>query len=183
MRSFTIVLLFALALAIAAFAPVASADANITLFADSSCTQMLGEGPQNIPVPSSPTCQDLSGPSGSTSALFYCINSGGINNFSLSVWSMSSSCSGSADASLYGAGKENSCVALTISAGGQSGTVFANIQCSASVDALEAIKHAPLNVDSLLKSMSVAQRTAFMHKNMGRLGMLARMLPQKQINA
>ena len=179
MRSFTIVLLFALALAIAAFAPVASADANITLYADAACTQQLGEGAQDIPLPSSPTCQDLSGVGGSGSAIFFCNNVGGYNNMSLAIWATSSSCSGTADASITGYGKEGSCVPITISAGGQSGTAFATLECSSSV-ALQALrKHAPVNVDALVESLTVSQRAAFMANNMGgRKGKLARLLPK-----
>lgn len=130
MRSFTLLVLLAVALVFVAFAPVASADTNITLYADSSCSQMLGDGPQNIPIPSSTTCQDMSGPTSSGSAIFYCYNQGGYNNLSLSVWMTASDCSGDADASITSYGKANTCALISINIAGQITPAYAQLQCS-----------------------------------------------------
>ena len=173
MRSFTVVVLLALALALAAFAPVASADANITLYADSQCSQMLGEGPQNVPIPSAPTCQDVSGPTGSGSAVFFCYNVNGYNNFSLAVWSTASDCSGAPDASITGYGKQDSCVVMSLNIAGQSAAAFAQLQCSASSE--EETRQ--LDVGEVVSTLSVAKRAAFIQsKAAGRHGMLSRMM-------
>ena len=174
MRAFTIVLLFALALAIAAFAPVASADANITLYADMFCTQVIGDGPSNIPIPSSTTCQDLSTPTQPGSAIYFCYNLGGYNNFSLTAWGTVSDCSGDPDASITSFGKTGACVPLTIQVGGQSASAYAQLSCSSSSEQDGGMM---LEMDDIARTLNVAKRAAIMQSNQhrGRLGMMPRM--------
>jgi len=173
MRSFTIFVLFALALAVASFAPVASADANITLYADVFCTQMMGDGPQNIPIPSSLSCQDMSSPTQSGSAVYYCFNTGGFNNFSLSAWMTASDCSGTPDITINSYGKTDTCAVMSITAGGQSIPAFAKLSCSDS-GVVEADGQ-PLDMAAIVSTVNVAKRAAFIHKRAGRNPMMARL--------
>ena len=145
MRSFTIVLLLALVLAVAAFAPVASAGANITLYADLFCSQVLGDGPLEIPIPSATTCQDVSGPSGAGSAVFWCYNTAGYNNLSLAIWTTASDCSGQPDISVGSYAKQDSCAVVSLNFGGQTAPAFGKVDCSASMDGAAATGPLPVN--------------------------------------
>jgi len=173
MRSFTLVVLFALALAIVSFAPVASADANVTLYADMFCSQMMGDGPQTIPIPSSYSCQDMSGPSQSGSGIFYCLNSAGYNNFSLSAWMTTSDCSGEPDVTITSYGKVDTCVNMAITAGGQSIPAFAKVSCSSSsevsTEVVESGHKKAFQFADVAHTLSVAKRAAFTH-NAGKAG-------------
>jgi len=181
MRSFTLVVLLAVALAIVSFAPTASASANITLYADMQCTQVMGEGMQTIPLPSSYSCQDMSGPTQSGSGKFWCLNSGGMNNFSLSAWMSVSDCSGDADVTINSVGKQDSCVVMNIMAGGTTIPAFAQVSCGSDWgEQQEGDK--PFQVADLAHTISTAKRAAFMQARGGRHGMLSRMaMPQPRM--
>ena len=176
MRTFTLVFLFALALAIVSFAPVASADANITLYADLFCTQSMSGGTTYIPVSSSPNCQDVTAPTGNGSAIFWCYNSGGYNNFSLSAWNTVSGCSGAADAVLSGYGKQDSCMAMTLAFSGQRVPVFAQLQCGTDSDS----QLSPADMSQVVNTINVAKQAAVGQNKMGRLGMMARLMPRAE---
>ena len=172
MRSFTIVLLLALAVAIAAFAPVASAGANITLYADQACSQSISE-PLEIPLKSSPSCVDLSSPTQTASAIFQCSNSVGFTNMSLAIWQSVADCSGgAADASIFSVGKTGGCVVVTIVSNGQTVPAFGNIACDSSISKAPS----SLVVEDTMRAIQIAtvapKPTMTTRRN--------RMLPRKQ---
>jgi len=130
MRSSVLVLLIALVLAFA-FAPsTVSADANLTLYQDSSCATPVGE-PTNIPFPSSSSCQTV--PDQSISFIYYCAPDGGNTNFTFAIFNTTTDCSGTPTVSVTSDDKTGSCASATITFQGQSVPAYAKISCSSSV--------------------------------------------------
>ena len=166
MRSSIVILLLAVALSLAAIAPVASADANITLYTDAGCTN-LDYGPIDVPLLSSPDCGTYSNPiTGSISYVFICEPAAGLTNMSVQVWLDQDDCTGSPSLTAISYAKTDSCALVNITANdGTSYVAYGDIQCSISqewddVQETQLLEYAAPTAEQIDESMQTLQQAA-----------------------
>ena len=187
MRSFTLVLLLSLAVALASLVPTTSAGVSMTFYSDIRCTQLVGE-PYNIPLKSSPTCQDVSDPDGPASATFTCSLEKGLTIFTFVAWEGNTKCSGKFQFSIASDAKTGSCAFISIDEGnGPVTPVFGKVACDSSVDESEpADSDSSVAVAGVAETMRAVRRTAALAARMTQIetmgGRRARKLSERLLH-
>ena len=174
--SFCVLLVLSAALAMAGFAPVASASANVTIYSDSECGHPVGSGHLYFPYPSSTKCLNTSGPAGVSSAIFHCDNTAGYTNLTLTTWSSSVLCDSDDRAVLASYGVTGSCGSfnITVLNNGSVTAVsfFATVDCFDSVTG--ELVAAPVQLTELARTFQADQRAAAGGARRGRRGRMPR---------
>ena len=139
MRVSVLVLLF-VALSSVACAPLASADANISLYLNPDCTLPFGE-PAQLPFPSSPACQTVAGLS--ASFRFSCVvdANASTTHFKLAQYN-NTNCSDTLVEAIDSDGPSEQCVEADVTLRGQQIPLWSQVSCSTAAASLDA--HSPL---------------------------------------
>jgi len=144
MRS-SLLILVAL-VAVLCMIPFASADANVTLYSDSGCSNPIGD-PMQLPLSSSMSCQTV--PQQTISYYFYCGVDGSKTNFSFSVWNSTTDCSGDALFTITSDDTAGGCAMTNIVSQGQQFSAYAKITCSKD---MPMVKQSPVAVQKTVNA-------------------------------